>query len=733
LAIVAIRTLQWFFPAFRRLMDAACNEFSDAGGAPHRNARLPADAESSSEPARTLAWWLAGALFLAASFAYLEIAHPYYFAQDDALVAELPGMIEGCRSVWSGVWPDYDPYRLMGGPLAGEGLFSLTYPPTYLSYAIARHLLRNEYALLDVFAALHLAAGYWAISLLCKRLGVRPMIACVAALSFLLSGSVLIMGRSWHTFVPIVVWMPLLMIAVQRLVDRPVGWTWAIGTGLAAGMLFHVGFPQVWLYAVLFTTFSLLWLLATGAISWRRLLSAWPAAVIGLGVVAPLLVPQLVATRGVSRLPPYGTGLTREWIAALLPFPLVKVAHPMGWGSTDLQYMGHFVYFGSVFAILFVIALLAVVARSSRRIWSKNVWLACALLALLLCMGDRGGLFFLLSKIPLIRVVNNNPFRALPFFVLFAVVGAAVFSERALRAMGERLRWPNAVAGLTLLLLGYHVVMARASFYTYGFKPYPPLPVSVSKRIAGTAAGRMISWTTERSIAPTFAATLPLDLPMLDNAAAFSGYDPLLQWGQSYETAERLLAEKPIETLRAYGVRWHLLSPLLRNPILSPNSNPVVRVEETAINDEAAMRAVKRLLKIIVHGEGVQLGELADVAPMAFPRQRPTLALPVTAGGDGIKVSLKRMKESGIVIVNFLWYPQMRATIDGKSVELAQDDFERMMVEMPAGAKTLHIRYAAGWGVGSAIGLALVLIGLFGCWFGGRARGLMHIDVQPPD
>jgi hypothetical protein len=129
----------------------------------------------------------------------------------------------------------------------------------------------------------------------------------------------------------------------------------------------------------------------------------------------------------------------------------------------------------------------------------------------------------------------------------------------------------------------------------------------------------------------------------------------------------------------------------------------------------------------------VQLGELADVAPMAFPRQRPTLALPVTAGGDGIKVSLKRMKESGIVIVNFLWYPQMRATIDGKSVELAQDDFERMMVEMPAGAKTLHIRYAAGWGVGSAIGLALVLIGLFGCWFGGRARGLMHIDVQPPD
>ena len=38
------------------------------------------------------------------------------------------------------------------------------------------------------------------------------------------------------------------------------------------------------------------------------------------------------------------------------------------------------------------------------------------------------------------------------------------------------------LAILTIGLLGYHVWMARASFYTYGFKPYPALAPSIARR-----------------------------------------------------------------------------------------------------------------------------------------------------------------------------------------------------------------------------------------------------------
>jgi hypothetical protein len=679
-----------------------------------------------------MAWWVIGALFLVSAFAFLEFRQPYYFAQDDALVAEMPGMLEGCRSVWMGVWPDYDPYRLMGGPLAGTGLYSLTYPPTYLAYAVARDVLRNEYALLDVFAALHLAAGYCIMTCLCRRLGMRPMIGCCATLSFLLSGSILIMGRSWHAFMPIVVWMPLLMLAIQRLVERPVDWKWQVGTGVAAGLPFHVGFPQVWVYTVLFVALAIVLLWITGAISWRRMLSAWPAGFVTLGVVAPLLWPQLLASRNLLRPPPYGTGITSQWIAALLPYPLVKVAHPMGWGSTDVQYMGHFIYFGTVFAILFAVGALLILSRSSRKAWSRNVWLACAMIAMLIAIGDQGLLFYLMSKLPFTGTVNNNPFRALPFFVLFAVVAGGVVIERILRKSSAGARWAGVIPVITLVLLGYHVVMARPSFYTYGFTPFPALGPAIAKRIEGNTSARMISWTTRRSISPAFASSLPLDLPMVHETPAFSGYDPLLEWGESYRRAERLLGEKPVEALRMYGVRWHLLSSLLHNRVISPN--PEVNAEERSIKDDVALQAVMPLLHMTAHTNDVRLEELADVSPMAFPETQPTLPLPIGAGGNGIKVSLKHWKDGGKIVVNFLWYPQMRAVVDGEAVKVSHDTWGRMVVDVPAGTTSLRIHYAAGWMRGLLAGLVLIAIGLIGSWAGGiDGPGLKHVDIHTPN
>jgi hypothetical protein len=699
-AVLVLRLIQRRFPRFERLIAVASGE-QDAG-------ELAIDRRQGS-----LFWWIAGAIFLVAAFAFLELRQPYYFTQDDALVAELPGMLSGCRSVWHGVWPDYDPSRLMGGPLASEGVYSLTYPPTYLAYAIARHLLRNENALLDVFAGLHLAAGYVATTWLCRRAGMRPMIACCAALSFLLSGSILIMGRGWHTFVPIVVWMPLLMAAVVRLAEGPVSWRWAVWTGLASGIFFHVGFPQVWVYAMLLTGCALLFLLLSGTISLRRLRSAWPAGAIALGIAAPLLLPQLAASNGVLRPPLNATGITSQWIAALLPYPLAQVAHPMGWGSTDAQLMGHFVYFGTIFALLEVVGFLAVLSRFSRQAWGRNVWIGCAAIALLFTTGDRGLLFSALAKLPLIGQVNNDPFRALPFFVLFAVVGGGIFAERALRSTSFNTKWMNTIAALALAPLAYHVLMARPSFYSYGFKPFPTIASTIAKRIEALPTARIVSWTPKRSTSPAFAATLPLNLPMLYGIPAFSGYDPLLEWGASFREAERRLSDQPIEALRAYGVRWHLLSALLHKPILSNNVG--VNGEEKSVRDKEVLKIIEPSLHITAHTDAMRLGELDGVSPMAFPQQQANLPLPITAGGDGVRVDLLQWPAGGNVVVNFLWHPQMQATTDDKPTIVSHDDWQRMVIDVPAGAKSLHIRYAAGWTKGLLLGGVLVLIGLGGC------------------
>ena len=51
---------------------------------------------------------------------------------------------------------------------------------------------------------------------------------------------------------------PPAMRAIHRLIDRPVNWKWQLATGLAAGIPFHLGFPQVWVYTVLFTALSIM-------------------------------------------------------------------------------------------------------------------------------------------------------------------------------------------------------------------------------------------------------------------------------------------------------------------------------------------------------------------------------------------------------------------------------------------------------------------------------------------
>src|SRR5262249_26975847 len=110
---------------------------------------------------RGWAWFVAGFAVLALVGVVLELRQPHYFNQDDNFAQFGPGIIYGCRALAGGVFPSWNPQQMLGAPLAELGVYSLTYPPTYLSYFLATYVLRDEWAFMDVFCCLHLAAGYW--------------------------------------------------------------------------------------------------------------------------------------------------------------------------------------------------------------------------------------------------------------------------------------------------------------------------------------------------------------------------------------------------------------------------------------------------------------------------------------------------------------------------------------------------------------------------------------------
>ena len=154
-------------------------------------------------PSPLLSSWL-GFLFLLGCFVVLEVKEPFYFTQCDTVNEDLPLILVGCRSYWRGEFPNYNPYTWLGTPLAGAGLASLTYPPTLLSYAVARHVLFNENATAEVFVILHLTAGFFLMRRLACKIGMGALAANLSALSFVLSGGgadhgpVVVQLRSHH-------------------------------------------------------------------------------------------------------------------------------------------------------------------------------------------------------------------------------------------------------------------------------------------------------------------------------------------------------------------------------------------------------------------------------------------------------------------------------------------------------------------------------------------------------
>ena len=196
-AIVTVLGLIVGFYALLRLKAAAPIERAVLGA-------LDATAEPdglgspSYKPIRTWRWIALGLTVIAAALVILECIEPCYFVQDDNYANVLPGVLQGCRAMFRSEFPDFDPCQFIGMPNAGKGLNALFYPPTIVSYAIARYVLGNEYWTLDVFAAMHLLAGYVTSFFAARGAELRPAAAFALAISFVLSGYILMVGRGWH-------------------------------------------------------------------------------------------------------------------------------------------------------------------------------------------------------------------------------------------------------------------------------------------------------------------------------------------------------------------------------------------------------------------------------------------------------------------------------------------------------------------------------------------------------
>ena len=356
-----------------------------------------------------------------------------------------------------GTIPLWDPTIATGSPFLGAGThhpmflqahLHLFYPVNLLWLGLAERDQFIPHAVLQYHHAFH----YWLAGVFMygfgRQLALGRYAAGIAAIAFMFSGFLL--GHLMHwTAIDTVVWLPLVLACLHRA-DATGRRRWGVGAGVALGVAFLAGHPQIFYYVGLAAVAFGLTLLGrrlAGGEPWGRAARALALVpVVALGVAAVQLLPSFELAVGSHR-----AGLDYDWkaVGSLHPHALFQFVLP--WGLLGIEgwrdNVSEFYLYAGLLPLL-----AAVYALARRRDWCVAFHAALGLGALLLAFGEGYGLhrvaFHLLPGLSLFRV----PARALAL-VSFAVAALAGLGVQAFLA-GPRPRGVLRPLGLLAAGLG---------------------------------------------------------------------------------------------------------------------------------------------------------------------------------------------------------------------------------------------------------------------------------------
>lgn len=647
------------------------------------------------------AWWLAGFFGICGVLIWLEFRQPFYFTQDDNLAQNLPEIVYACRNLFSGVFPTWNPYQHMGSPNTTLGWYALTYPPTYFSYWFAKSVLHNEYALLEVFALLHLLAAYFVIYWVIRREGCRPSLAMLGSSCCVLSGYALIYSRSWFQFSAVLFWMPLLIACVQSLKMGSSGWKWIMAYGLAIGCAFHSGHIQMWIYTVMFADIAIVLLMSAGAIPWRAAWAATGAHFLALAIAAPLLVPEWMATFDVLRRHPDSNGVLPGLASFLMPVT-VKGTHWPGIG--ERTYMGEMYYSGTVFIVLIVLLLFSAAASHwKKENFRRNVWLFCAVGAFWLALGDDGLLWSGMMHLPGFWRFRF-PFKLVAYVVIFTALAGAVALERLFRALRWRFKAELVLAAALGMLLVYHSTLCINAFYLYNFKPYPQVAsklLSLLRPGDGKSYPKVLPLSgvhppfAEQGLRSTdskFIDSMMNQWPTLNGIFSMEGYNGQASESPAFQRVALRVNNNTQEALFEYGVEYVL------------EYYPPDRAKPPEMKGLEAM-------PIVYETDRIKLRQLPRPRPMAFSEDNPEVALPVSFDGAGAKIETAPVSQGGKVVLNLLWRPEYAANEGSSILSVAADRWGRVEINVPPHTKAIRVAFRPGWRYGFLVAMLAALAG----------------------
>jgi len=325
--------------------------------------------------------------------------------------------------------------------------------------------------------------------------------------------------------------------------------------------------------------------------------------------------------------------------------------------------------------------------------------------------------------------LRNNPFRAMPWFAFFSGMAGAIHLQEVIRRRSAAPAGPAGADGgattarldrllagtlaLASALLAVHVSQSLIAFYTYAYRPYPYLPSELLQLLAPAAPGhrqRVMSFAAWRSSDPSYPLALPHNLPSEYEVPVVVGYNPLVERFGRFNRCIDRIAENPPAALAAYGVRWLVVHRTAWGGWEPQSENRFERIFPRL--DLLNTLRGNREISLPGLGDFVRIVEIPDALPLAFDAAAPTSPLPLRTTAAGLDMELDPVGEPRTVVANFLSYPDIVATADGLPVDVDEDEWQRIVVRVPAGSRSLRIRYRPPWGTGCLIAVLPAVLGV---------------------
>ncbi len=670
------------------------------------------DAPSASPRLHAAAPYISACLIVIALFAVLEVAHPYYFLQDDNRDSFLPLFVHNYRAVSDGQLPQFNFYQSLGRPQLANGWSAALQPFNYAAIFLSELAFDDVFASIDILTLIYLLFGACGVVFLIRLLGSSPAAGVFAATTWCFTPFNMMTSQAWATYSPVIGLLPWIVIGAL-LVYRERYWSGGILFVLTHLLLFFVGAPQFFLYAALMEAAFVAWLaivdVRAGRVPLRRLVrtAAFFAAVTVFvtALCMPLFLPMWSQMKysahrsedmSVSELGACEIPLSR--LANGLLFPFVKLYPPTGGEWCDTYPPVSFTHIG--YAALILASAFPWIRRKVPET-SRSAFTAAFAIGVLLLLAALGTFSPLAAVVP---VVNRFrwPFKYFGFACFPLAISAAPAFDALLSRWSRSTRGLMVAAGI-IALQAANLVSLDATFVRQAFlehlDPVPlhePLrPMLATSRTVGVGGCRLVEklWT---------AHTMGYDYATLWELHYFGGYDPLvplanlqLTLGLDYQAV--LCGDPariPVDYLRQWGVAHYIVNldrprakeyeaTLLARGLRRVHADP----RRVVLFDPAALP--------LVGGPGCTLRELGRV-------------------GDDLTASVVCRRDAPVTL-RFLFNPYFFATVDGAAVALREGDGSQLLVPVPKGTHTIRIRYddpliaVGGWIALFAIAVALVI------------------------